>query len=135
MIPFLLKPPHNLHLCGCSVHRYGYGLPKKTQGSPVSCPKAACFVPPLPASSPLCVLSPSPPHPCQPYSTPLQLVLHIREGSLSLLSPPRREPRIPPLTFGVREGVVVVAVVIVAVAVVIDHVVVVVVVVVINNII
>ena len=51
--------------------------------------------------------------------SPLQLVLHMREGLLSLLSLPRREPRSPPLVFGVREGVVVAAVVIVAVAVVV----------------
>jgi hypothetical protein len=41
-----------------------------------------------------------------------------------LSSPPRTEPRSPPLAFGAREGVVVVAVVVVAVDVVIvDHVV------------
>jgi len=32
-------------------------------------PRLARLVPPLPASSPLCVSSPSPPHPHRPYST------------------------------------------------------------------
>jgi hypothetical protein len=68
----------------------------------------------------------------KPEDVPLQLAFDVR-GLLLLLSPPRGEPRSPPLTFGAREGVVVAAVVVVAVAVVIDHVVVVVVVVVVIN--
>ena len=32
-----METPHP-YPCGYSVHRYGYRLPKKTQGSPMLCP-------------------------------------------------------------------------------------------------